>query len=504
MIRLLQRRLKVVLDRARVSGEKVSRGGGVKGRGLTALLGFDGSWPRWVKAVVATCLCLGLGIVVLIVVGVVFAAFTFAQVASRDDQSRHWAEFTGPIGDTFGGTLGPLLNALVLAATVWIAIFVQPAQVQRDRTDTEAREDGLRIRLEEENRAAEVVAWIAETEDQRYVGVVVTNGADSVVHNVDIEVDASNADDALDIDRETVVPPGTWFIPFKAVQGDLGETVEGDLGWRLPVPVRQTDGMEVSLERLDTKNSESVAVLFLRPHLPGEHGEALTYYRLSEFRYELHRTAWRRSDGGKAERADMLTDDEERRRNTVVGTVRSSSRIETASRRVGTDVERLIQYTFDEFCEPAALSAARDSRAKNPLRGPFAVREGALPGVESLERPTNGGRVQFNLSDPSDAHLWMAQVNDSYPATVRLRGPNDLRFKIDGKRADGQVMKAGAEARRLPHAYQLPRPAGDWLKTAESRQEWLTAVGKMVDRAASALPVAVDGGTPEMDDDFTV
>lgn len=432
-------------------------------------------WPKWpVAAVVGLTAVLIVG---LTVVGVVFAVVTFVTlVHTGADRTRHWAEITGPIGDTFGGVLGPLLNALVLVTTVYIAVSFQPRWAEK-----------VRLRVEEQRRAADVVGWIAETEDHRYIGVVVTNEADSVVHAVDIGV-TTDGGEAPDTDRETIVPPGTWFIPFKAVQGDLGNTDAGDLGWRLPVPVRRADGMEVSLERLGANDDDPVVTtLFLRPHVPGERGEARVHYTLSEFRYVLHGRSWERTDEGRTVNADPLNADETVRRAGLAGKARGSARVETASRRVGEDVERLIQYTFDQLCDPGQLERARRPGVKNPLRGPLGVREGALPGIDTMERPTNGGRVQFNLEEPADAHLWIAQVNDSYPATVRLRGAEDARFLIDGRRADGLVAKAGAAVRGLSNGYELARPAAEWLKTEKSRREWIQTLTQMVGTASRAV-----------------
>ena len=125
----------------------------------------------------------------------VVLAVMMAFGASADGVA--WPLQTGPVGDTFGGLLGPILNAAVLAATVFLAVSWQPRKEERDR-------------------AANIVGWIAETEGG-HLGVVVANTSGSVASMVDVVVQRSGDDTPL-IDREATVPPGLWFIPFATVE----------------------------------------------------------------------------------------------------------------------------------------------------------------------------------------------------------------------------------------------------------------------------------------------
>ena len=56
----------------------------------------------------------------------IVAAFQTAAAPGEE----HWSDRTGAVGDTFGGLLGPFLNALVLGVTAVLAVAWQP---RRDR-----------------------------------------------------------------------------------------------------------------------------------------------------------------------------------------------------------------------------------------------------------------------------------------------------------------------------------------------------------------------------------
>lgn len=161
----------------------------------------------------------------------------------------------GTIGDTFGGLLGALVNTLLLATTLWLAVWRQP------------RIDRLRA---EEVDASRVIAWPAETyrptnverqgdpdDEPDYHGVVLANTSTSTIRNVDLKLTirrpSSNGEGAREPEfstipgnRELIVPPGTWFIPLQSDEN------ESSYEWKLPIPV-DTDGkLQVSMRETQT------------------------------------------------------------------------------------------------------------------------------------------------------------------------------------------------------------------------------------------------------------
>jgi hypothetical protein len=177
---------------------------------------------------------------------------------------------TGEIGDTLGGLLGPLLTAAALFATLKVA-YEEGQRANRQFEDLESRS-----KIE---RAGKVVAWVGETshdlndsDDEYWHGVVVQNDSGLVVTRLDISVsEISEDDEKLEIsnpeddhgmniqDRETIIPPGAWFIPFKAqAAGRPGE--EQEANWQRIMPIMVLNGqMHVNMSLASTDRSVAQA-----------------------------------------------------------------------------------------------------------------------------------------------------------------------------------------------------------------------------------------------------
>lgn len=159
---------------------------------------------------------------------------------------------TGEIGDTLGGLLGPLLTAAALFATLKVA-YEEGQRANKQFEDLESRSKS--------ERAGKVVAWVGETshdlndsDDEYWHGVVVQNDSGLVVTRLDIsvsevsedvekfEISSPENDQRMNIqDRETIIPPGAWFIPFKAqVAGGQGEGQEAT--WQRIMPIMVLNG----------------------------------------------------------------------------------------------------------------------------------------------------------------------------------------------------------------------------------------------------------------------
>lgn len=209
-----------------------------------------------------------------------------------------WATW-GTIGDTFGGLLGALVNTLLLATTLWLAVWRQP-RIDRSRA--------------EEIEASRVIAWPAETylptaqeqendsaqlpdDEPDYHGVVLANTSTSTVRDVDIKLIVRHPSanggtrpefSTISGNRELILPPGTWFIPL---QGDENET---SYEWKLPIPV-DTDGkLQVSMQGTQTYDLRTQQ---LRQN-EGEVSTAGEAFGIGFLRFTLDtRTWWRDTTG---------------------------------------------------------------------------------------------------------------------------------------------------------------------------------------------------------------
>lgn len=416
---------------------------------------------------------------------VVFVGSIVLVVCAVFDATRagsHWAAFTGPIGDTFGGILGPILNAAVLASTVYLAVWWQPRKDRERKQSEDARE-----------LASKVVAWMAETDEDAHLGVVVSNSSDSVAHNVDILVAPDGNGARRLIDREATVPPGTWFVPLSVPSGS-GDSRSSAVGWKLPVSVDTAKDLSVVLGVTDAEGDAERAVrseeFTLRPHLPEmQDGEKLPHYVLQELRYVLHGKAWRRNESGRIDDAPELDEDEERLRDAAMRTARVSAQPRAMSRRVRPDVERLIRHTLALACTTVAEPGV-DVFAAAATK-PQKVDASILPGVAEISHSgTKGGSLTLHLIDGT-RRVRLMPVLKSFPADVFVVDERGTELRTDGgKKISYWAKKAGAGVNGKANAGDLARAASEWLASPASEATWLLTLRAIVTESA-ARPIIV-------------
>lgn len=401
-----------------------------------------------------------------VVLTAVFVASVALVIVTALDPTGHvadWAFRTGPLGDTFGGVLGPILNAAVLAATVYLAITWEPRRARKDEHDRTERAIAMKI-----------VAWIAETDEGSHTGVVIANSADSVAHNVDLIALRDRDESARLVDREATVPPGTWFIPFNIDDGAAASD------WKLPVSVDTSEQLSVTLRSDQTGDAEVGTVYTLRPHLPQSEGEELLpHYTLKELRFELHGQSWLRDRRGSLIDADSLTDEEDALRETAMRTPRVSAQPRTAPRTVSEDLNKLMRFTVSKLCNTTA-EAEVDLFEQAVIR-PQKVDQTVLPGVVSISR--NGKSTMVLHLAAEGRRVVLFQVNDEYPVGLEVQN-SDLEEVMDGKRKlSFRAKKAGAAAIGKQNAGDLPQLSAWWVSTAERQQLWLATLRAIVDVA---------------------
>lgn len=419
------------------------------------------------------------------VLGLTFiASITLAifAVVARHDDYEHWAALTGPIGDTFGGILGPILNAAVLATTVWVAVVWQPMQDRKRRDQEEEKRD----QEERLDRASDVVGWVAETEDHSYYGVVVTNDADSLVRMVDIKVKVNHAPNfRLRPDREESLPRGTWFIPFATNNGALKP------GWMLPVPVRESNGMRVEMNKLIADDSKpaaddilsEVVELYLRPHVREAHnGDDQPFFALDLFRYQLHGQDWVRTMDGRPQRTE-IDEEEKREYEGYARTVRTSAQTSVGWRRVTPAVDQLVNYTLDLL---RTDTVAAVDRSPEDLRKGIIVNQRILPGVTRISRP-QGGRLVLELKKPAHTRITLWGNREKYPdVSFTAEGQREVLFN-ESKQPSAVIRRAAVDALDLGrNAGDLLQDAKYWLSSEQTKAQWLIALRTMVERAAEA------------------
>lgn len=427
--------------------------------------GKVGAW-RWVVLVAGAVLA------AVFVFSIVLAVVAAIQAAGKPN----WMERTGPIGDTFGGLLSPILSTAALVTTAYLAVW----QPRKERA---------------EERASAVVAWIAERDDDREKrGVVISNTSGSVVQNVDIIVisqddSAEPAREALRdrnpgegiFDREDRVPPGTWFIPYDMKARN----------WKLPVAVDSVDGMTVRLAAPDEgelAGEGGLNVVSLRTHLPEEEegGESLPHDLLAEFRFELHGTAWGRNDVGRIVKdLPELGPEDEEKLEAARRTRRESAQKRSMSSRVREDVETLVRYTVEAVCTRADDSSERDVFALAKTE-PQKVDPLILPHVKTVFRSPNGGsRLDFELDN--GWKLVVAQSHNRerdvtlFPAVLHVTGadlPKQIVSRVGGAGAKVIAKKNSGELREQPAAF--------WVRSSGSKALWLMTLREMVVEAMTA------------------
>lgn len=416
---------------------------------------------------------------ILVITFVASITLVIRAVLSQQGDGQHWAALTGPVGDTFGGILGPILNAAVLATTVWVAVYWQP---EKDR-ERHAQQEKTREQEERLDRASDVVGWVAETEDHSYYGVVVTNDADSLVRMVDIKIKVNHAPDfVLRPDREESLPRGTWFIPFATNSGAL------KAGWMLPVPVRETNGMRVEMNNLTADDSlNEVVELYLRPHVRETHyGRDQPFFALDLFRYQLHGQDWVRTTDGRPQRTE-IDEVEKREYEGYARTVRISAQTSVGWRRVTPAVDQLVNHTLDLL---RTDSVAAMDRSPEDLRKGIDVNQQILPGVRRISRP-QGGRLVFELEKPADTRIELWGKYEQYPEVsfTSTLVQHEVLFG-SSKQASAIIRRAATQTLGLgKNAGDLLRDADEWLRSEQAKVQWFIALRTMVEKAAESTAV---------------
>ncbi|HCS61083.1 MAG TPA: hypothetical protein DIW46_06765 [Microbacterium sp.] len=394
-----------------------------------------------------------------------------AAQSPNADAGGFWAAFTGPVGDT----LGPVLSTLAILVTVFVAVFWQPKQ---NRLEFDARQ--------EQNRASQVDGWVAESTDGRRFGVVVSNDADAVVFDLDLLISQGNVDREVEvgIDREPRLPRGTWFIEFIP-------DVDTPAHWRAPVPVRESDGMEVTLDPLVDDKVRLPGQHVLRPHVPQSiGGNAQPYFVLKEMRYSLHDAAWQRDERGRPIAAGTLDLDEDQRRETAGRLVRQEQRDRAvSSARVDDELESLVRYVIEVLCR--TLQPDIEDLYAEAIGRELLVDRHVLPHVASLTRPGTGGQFHLKLTAPSGSLLKLVPSKGAFPHVVFMTDQHgEARFVIGGRNAGGVIKQAGARTIGLKNAGDLTaRTTKQWMSTAAERWKLIEVLRTMVSEAAKAQEV---------------
>ncbi|WP_431074678.1 hypothetical protein [Microbacterium phyllosphaerae] len=336
----------------------------------------------------------------------------------------------GPLGDVFGGLLGPLLNALVLGATIVIATSQgrharAELKAATDRFQTEQKQNADDAKF---GRANGVVAWIAETQRDRagksHLGVIVTNSSGSLVRNLDIVVTLKSPSLANELElrnRETVVPPGSWFLQLDRERAERDEAAENvDGGWPAPVPVDASGHFRVTLPAGDNGGGDD-GVYTLRVHPPeqDEDGSPLPYYEVHEMQFELAGEGWKRDKNGTLSLKER--EEEWNRRFAAFAAapkppVQGPKQVHHKNPIVQERIRRL-----------AAVMAGRqaDEMLQNrryPLSEPF-----KRAGLTELRVTTGGQAISF-YSDPGQANnkgvIWFAGrgADEVIPTTLVFTG----------------------------------------------------------------------------------
>ncbi|MFT4260257.1 hypothetical protein [Microbacterium sp.] len=396
------------------------------------------------------------------------------------------------VGDSFGGTVGPILSFAALMATIILAAIVQPRREDRAREarlDEKAREDESRSAARDAERAAsraeQVVAWMAETYaefdggttrpvDDGQLGVMVSNTSGSVVFTMDFVTTAKSPGEAgVKRNREALVPPGTWFFPLVGDPDDR----DAPLGWRLPVPVDTSGLPTVRFE--DTRPQQGALPLHaaamrtfgVRPHLPTV---GKPHYRLDEIRYSLHAQRWSRDESGKVKKQDEPWPAEvEAEFAAAEALIRPS---DTTERTIAT----LISTTM------AAISG--DPNAYEAKYTLFPAVRDYVPGVVAVSRNRATGLYLHLTNDPAGPLLRVAGNRfGEYPEVVQYY-ERFVRGKYSAMVVDGLVPEISDKlmalltdviTASLPGA-AFPPQASDWFDGGRLSPRWPEALGRLV------------------------
>ena len=375
------------------------------------------------------------------------ASIVAAFQAAAAPGDEHWSDRTGPVGDTFGGLLGPFLNALVLGVTVVLAVAWQP---RRDRRQ----------------KAESMVAWLArsDADDQ---GVVITNGAGAIAHDVGVRFRAKENGRSDLVLWEAHVPPGEWFVPYR-LQGD--EPGAGP-DWRAAVNI-DLDAMSVQLRG---RHDDDARTAYLRPDA------STTYGRLSGVRFRLFGRSWRIDAFGTLRVAGPLSEVERAGRDEFAAMNRE---VVTPTAEVSDETAQLMRRTVAALCgSDAAFDAALD--------GPQRVVAKGFPANAMVTRERRQRKsFAIELAGEDALTVRLMGSGDIFPAGVWVTDKNGVEVRTGLSGHDKFLNHFAREAAVATFGGSgvgaLRRPAGEWLSDP-AFEEWMTAVAAMVAVAANGV-----------------
>lgn len=428
--------------------------------------------PKWLKIIIyiagpvlALLSIYAIFTAVIVLLGIPIPGFP-PNVGSADGQG------TGEVGDTFGGLLGPVLTAAALGATVWFS-HTQVSQARH-----QFNEEKLNA---ERSRAENVTAWVAETVDdpgaEFWRGVLIVNESGSPLRNVDLIIVAEATGNRIaDYNREAIVPPGTWFIPFQQRDANLTWMNE----WFKPLPVTVEGGMSVRIVSPRLNATESTTQLNgslqtstrrhdLTAHTPLKEDTDQTqgfdaqYLSIDEMRYTLHgKTWWRDRDASVHEReidqkgrkwqwlTEVELNDKARARRYVMGT--SARPLSSGLKSVEDIVRTILSDTT-----PRVVG----DRIQQGYGNPLPADKGRLEGVAFIELVDGKEKYKSKMVDSTTlrlllnggGYLEISKSKNYYPGQVKLYGydsekqTEDSRTGGVGRTPGGRslVLRAGAK-----------------------------------------------------------
>ena len=425
-----------------------------------------------------------------------------------------WATLTGPIGDTFGGLLGPILNTAVLAVTVWVAVYWQPAQ-ERQRASAasevqKGQDQAEKTRVEEraaELRASQVVAWLAEAPgtDKGFIGVVVINSSDSLAQDVDFDVatsyghnastisrDASTGEvESVALNRESLIPPGVWFYPLQRSAEAGSEQTEyrpedAKLQWALPVPLGPAGARGLnSLTGASAATNAAGNLDSLRPHLPerivGQDGVSrdAVHFTIEELRYTFHGQSWRRGADGNLSRVlddvwapakEKLFSESVSRRRTVAVAAQSPSKYSDDSAVI--EVMRRTIEKISDSDDPGLYERAQDA--------PVSAKGDYLIGVKEVSRKRKS--LYLHLEGPGEERRIRLMANGG-------QYPWGIFFEEDGIRGDNTEKPDLRAAMKTVLNRSTFVDAEEWLSEGSLTSEWRAVLQAIIDAALEYSPV---------------
>lgn len=179
------------------------------------------------------------------------------------------------------------------------------------------------------------------------------------------------------LDREAVVPPGSWFLPLEPVDEDDPRAADsGGYRWKLPVPVETSGVPTVKLEDAASPQSADfsarvVRPYSLRPHLPRQ---GSIHCLLMEMRYTLNGKVWRRGVDGRVRDAAPLTAEQ----HELLENAKVAKREQVTGPQNKRDMYELVRQTMER------LSGRAD--AYSEVYTLFPATEGYLNGVKHVSR----------------------------------------------------------------------------------------------------------------------